>query len=95
MMRSTHYRSGLSAPLATLKVRRRAGIAARWIVSLLLVLLVGRMSMDDEIAAAQMANDLAAAVFTANAQPRCQPLDRRKAHTAARVANQCRDGGGQ
>ncbi len=98
MIRSTRYRSGLSSPLATLNARRRAGIAARWIVALLLILMVGRMSMDDEIVAAQMADELAAAVATVNARaprPSCEPLDRRKAHPAARVANQCRDGGDQ
>jgi predicted secreted Zn-dependent protease len=94
MNRSTHIRSGLPSSLSALKARRVASITLRWIVAFLLILLVGRMAMDDEIVAAKMAEELNAAVVTLNAKPACEALTRRVTHTTAEVANQCRTGAG-
>ena len=89
MDRITHYRSGLPTRLATQQARKSIGQALIWVAAFALILLVGRISMDDEIVAEQMRRELEAAVVTAKAEPRCEPLDRRVAHTASRVANQC------
>ena len=95
MIRSTHYRSGLPTRLATQQARDRIGKALIWVAAFALILLVGRISMDDEIVAEQMRRELEAAVVTAKAEPRCEPLPYRKANTASQVARQCREGGEQ
>ena len=85
-------------PLLARNTRRLACIK-RWaicVVLVLAVLIAGRMEMDDAIVAEQMRNDLARAVATLEAdkaKPKCEPLDRRKAHSAERVARQCVEGG--
>ena len=95
MIRSTHLRSGLAPSLPSQQTRDRIGKALIWVVAFALILLVGRISMDDEIVAEQMRLELEAAVVTAKAEPRCEPLPYRKANTASQVARQCRDGGEQ
>ena len=95
MIRSRHYRSGLPMRLATQQARKSIGQALIWVAAFALILLVGRISMDDEIVAEQMRRELEAAVVTAKAEPRCEPLPYRKANTASQVARQCRDGGEQ
>ena len=94
MIRSSHYRSGLAPSLPSQQARKSIGKALIWVGALALILVVGRMSMDDEIVAEQMRQELQAAVVTAKAEPRCEPLPFRKAPTAAQVARQCRSEGG-
>lgn len=94
MIRSTHLRSGLAPSLPSQRARDRIGKALIWVAAFALILLVGRISMDDEIVAEQMRQELQAAVVTAQAEPRCEALPFPKAPTASQVAKQCRSEGG-
>ena len=92
MNHTSNLRSGLAPSLPSQHARRRVGQALIWAAALGLVLIVGHMSMEDEMVAEQMRLELEAAVITANAQPRCEPLPYRKANAEAQMARQCRTG---